>query len=123
MRALEAVAVSAVARVEVPAALWRKHRLGELSAADAGLLVRAFEVDFRGEPAAPPRFAAIAPTSAVLGDAASLTGSDGLRAYDAIQLASAMAGRGADPGLRSFACFDDALRSAAARRGWVLLPA
>jgi hypothetical protein len=42
VRALEAVIVSAIARVEVPAALWRKERLGELDAAQAEVLVQAF---------------------------------------------------------------------------------
>jgi hypothetical protein len=34
--------VSALSRVEVPAALWRKHRQGELSAQDVGVLAADF---------------------------------------------------------------------------------
>ncbi len=46
----------------------------------------------------------------------------GLRAYDAVQLASAEAARAADPGCDSFACFDASLRDAAAGAGFALYP-
>lgn len=45
--------VSQVARVEVPSAIWRKQRLGELSVADAALLIAAFEADYGGSGAVP----------------------------------------------------------------------
>src|SRR5207244_11199507 len=38
VRRLEAVAIAQLARLEVPAALWRKQRLGELAADQARLL-------------------------------------------------------------------------------------
>ena len=39
------VVISALARVEVVAAVWRKQRMGELSLDDAQVLVGAFEAD------------------------------------------------------------------------------
>lgn len=115
-------AVSALARVEVPAALWRKTRMGELSARDAALLVAEFEADYLGADGEEPRFSAIAPAPAVLDQAASLTATHGLRAYDAVQLASAMAARSADPHCSAFAAFGNQLRDAAAVAGFRLVP-
>lgn len=122
MRGLQALAVSALARVEVPAAIWRKHRLGELDAPSARTLTQAFEADWHGSAEAGPRFAAVAASPRVLDDAAARAASHALRAYDAVQLASAVAAREADPGCILFACFDEALRSAAAADGFTLLP-
>lgn len=114
--------ISAIARVEVPAALWRKERLGELASADAGLLALAFEADFHGTDSEPPRFAAVAVTAEVLEVAAQLAATHGLRAYDALQLACALAAREADPGCEAFACFDRELSDAAARAGFAPAP-
>lgn len=108
--------------MEVPAALWRKHRAGEVSAEHAATLVRAFEVDWLGRPPASGRFAVVALTDRMLNEAAGLCATDGLRGYDAVQLASASAARAADPACRALACFDSDLREAAARRGFVLTP-
>lgn len=114
--------MSALCRVEVPSALWRKQRVGELSAADAGLLARAFERDFHGTSAEPPRFSAVTVDAAVLEDAVRLVGAHAVRACDAVQLACALTARAADPGCASFACFDQRLRVVAAVRGFELLP-
>jgi predicted nucleic acid-binding protein len=115
---LVALAVSQLVRVEVPAALWRKHRIGELDAADAAMLVRAFEADYHdGAP-----FAVVAVRATVLDDAVRHTARHGLRAYDAVQLASAVACRAASPDTTSFAAFDRTLRDAAAREGFDLVP-
>ena len=123
MRALDALVVSALARVEVPAALWRKQRLGQLSVADASLLTRAFEVDYRGSDGGEsPRLPAVAANGAVLEQAVELVAVHPLRAYDAVQLASAIAARSAEPECRSFACFDARLRAAAGRSGFSLVP-
>ncbi len=122
VRALDALIVSAIARVEVPAALWRKERLGELDVAQAETLVAAFEADFLGTADESPPYAAVASAPAVLESAAQLTATHGLRPYDAIQLASGLAAAGADPQCEAFACFDDELRAAAARSGFVLVP-
>ncbi len=123
VRRLAQVVAARVARVEVPAALWRKHRTGELSVEDTATLVRAFEVDWLGPAPGQGRFAVMTLTDQMLNDAAGLCATDELRGYDAIQLATAEAARVADPGCDSFACFDGDLRSAAARRGFALVPA
>lgn len=108
--------VSAVARVEVPAALWRKSRTMDLAVEDAAVLVQAFEADWTDPDR---RLLPISLGPAVLSDAARLTGTHGLRAYDAIQLACARAARAADDSVDAFLCFDDDLRDAAAREGFV----
>jgi len=123
VRRLVSVAVAQLARVEVPAALWRKQRLGELSADDARLLAADFEADYFGADSEPPRFAPVATTAGILDEAARLCASHGLRAYDAVQLSSALAARRADDSCTSFAAFDRSLRRAAATEGFDLVPA
>lgn len=118
MRELELLAVSALTRVEVPAALWRKHRAGELSGPAAGTLVRRFEADLLT-----PRFVAVGISVELLDLAATLTARHALRAYDAVQLTSALILRRASAAVESFACFDVQLRDAAAREGFTLVPA
>jgi len=122
IRELESVAIAQLARVEVPAALWRKQRMGELSAEDASLLTAEFEADYFGTHSEPPRFAAVAATGRVFDEAAGLCASRGLRAYDAIQLSSALAVRRADRSCVAFAAFDGSLRTAAAAEGFGLAP-
>jgi predicted nucleic acid-binding protein len=117
VRRLSLFVVSAAARVEVPAALWRKSRMRELQVDDASVLVQAFEADW-ADPDGP--FLPVALRPAVLEDAAGLAGSRGLRAHGAIQLASARAARAADPLVDVFLCFDEELRDAAAREGFAL---
>lgn len=115
--------VSCLARVEVPFAIWRKSRIGELKSSDATLLVAEFEADYYGGPGSPPRFAVVALPDAVLSDAAQLAATRGLRAYDAVQLATARAARTADSNCSFLACFDVELRDAAAADGFDLVPA
>lgn len=122
VRALDLLVVSQIARVEVPAALWRKQRMGELGAEDAGVLVAAFAADYAGTAEEEPLFAAVALTAAILDDAAELAGTRGLRAYDAVQLASARAAARADSDCSTFAAFDDALRAAAIAEGFDVVP-
>ena len=122
VRSMTSTAVAQLARVEVPAALWRKQRMGELSANDARLLTADFEADFFGTDSEQPRFAAVAATERVLDEAARLCASHGLRAYDAVQLSSALAVRRVDGSCRTFAAFDRSLRTAAATEGFQLLP-
>jgi predicted nucleic acid-binding protein len=122
VRRLGLLVVSALARVEVPSALWRKHRLGLLEAADAQLLVDAFEADLTGEPRGAARLLAVGLPLRLLERAAKLSAVHGLRAFDAVQLASACAAREADAGCAAFACFDQALRRAAAAEGFTLIP-
>lgn len=121
IRSLRAMVISQLARVEVPAALWRKQRLGEISAGDAQVLTAEFESDFYGIDR-DPRFAALTVTAKLLDGAARLCTVQGLRAYDAVQLSSALTARGADPGCSSFAAFDESLRVAAAAEGFTLIP-
>lgn len=114
VRALDAMVVSAIARVEAPAALWRKNRLGELTASDARLLVRAFEFDLASSGG---RLVALPLTNEILETAAELTATHGLRADDAVQLASARAARLIEPECSTFAAFDGELTEAAVREG------
>lgn len=110
--------VSAIARVAVPAALWRKHRTGELSASDAAVLTAEFTADWH-EPSGP--FLAVAVQPRVLERAAILLAGHGLRACDSVQLACASAAREADPQVDAFLCFDADLSAAAGREGFQLL--
>lgn len=113
--------ISQLTRVEVPSALRRKQRMGDLDADDAQVLTAAFEADYFGGAGEPPRFVAISTTPAVLGEAARFCAVHGLRAYDAVQLASALAARAADSRCRTLAALID-LRRAAATEGLELLP-
>lgn len=114
VREVPVLVVSAIARVEVPAALWRKSRTGELSVEDAAVLVQDFEADWTGR----VRMLPIGLRADLLADAARLSGTHGLRAHDAVQLASARAARAADEQVDAFLCFDDELREAAVREGF-----
>ena len=118
----EPVAVSAMARVEVPSALWRKYHNRQLSLESLGALVRRFELDWRGGVADPPAFAAVDLTGPMLDEAADHVGRHGLDALDAVQLASALAVRRLDGSTR-FAVFDVALRIAAVAEGFTVIPA
>lgn len=122
VRSQSGLVISALARVEVPAALWRKHRLGELSAADTTVLVSEFEADYFGNEQQPARFFVVGVTPEILEHAARLVAVHGLRAYDATQLASARAVADAVPDGISFLAFDKALRAAAAAEGLQLSP-
>ena len=122
VRKLDYLVVSALARVEVPAAIWRKHRMEELGALDAAVLVAAFEADYHGSTHDQPRFAVVAANATILETASRLVSVHGLRAYDAVQLASAQAAAEAIPECRTMAAFDGMLRIAAAKEGFALLP-
>lgn len=106
----------------MPAALWRKPRTGELEDATASTLVSAFEFDFHGDSDSSSRFTVLSLTEPVLVAAAREAARHALRAYDAVQLASALAVRDLDPRCSQFACFDSELRRAASRSGFRLLP-
>lgn len=115
VRAHASFVVSALARVEVPGALWRKQRTRELSEDDAGILTAAFEADWHDSTGP---FLPVVVSAAVLEGAAALTARHGLRAYDAVQLATAIAARSAGVEVTAFLCFDAELAAAAAREGW-----
>ena len=114
--------ISALTRVEVTAALWRKQREGALPAAAASALVRDLE-DHLGGYGADARFIAFGVSEEILAGASALLHSAPLRASDAVQLASALAARRVDPRVTRFACFDRRLRDAAAAHGFQLIPA
>ncbi len=122
VRGRDLLVVSQLARVEVPAALWRKHRTGELDAADARLLVRAFEADIAGVEGGSIDLVVVSIADSVLQQAAELTGRHQLRAYDAVQLASALRARHADPAVDEFMAFDGRLRASAAIEGFAPVP-
>lgn len=122
IRALELLVISAITRVEVPSALWRKARAHELDESTASILAGAFELDFHGDPDSGPRFTIVSLTEPVLVAAAREAARHALRAYDAVQLASALAVRQTDPRCNRFACFDADLRRAAIRESFTLVP-
>ncbi len=106
----------------MPSALWRKARAGDFDDSPAGILVSAFAVDFHGDPDSEPRFAIVSLVEPVLIAAAREAARHALRAYDAVQLASALAVRETDPCCSHFACFDADLRRAASRESFTLVP-
>ncbi len=118
VRAQVPFVVSSLARVEVPAALWRKHRMSQLTAQDAALLASDFAAEWH-DPAG--HFAPVLVQGQVLERAAALVAVYGLRAYDGVQLACAAAARDADPQVDGFLCFDAVLSDAAAREGFLLV--
>jgi predicted nucleic acid-binding protein len=119
IRALEAMYVSQLCRIEAPAAVWRKNRMGEIDAETAAVLVAAFEHDFFVGTGA---LAPVAVDAAALDKAAALAAVHGLRAYDAVQLACALRARMVDPACQTMAVFDRDLRDAAAKEGFGLIP-
>jgi len=123
VRGLHPLLACELARVEVPAALWRKQRMGVITPAQASVLVAAFEVDYHGAADQARRFVAVGVTGAVLDAAARLCAVHRLRAHDAVQLATAQAAATVLPDCRAFAAFDASLRAAAAMEGFALVPA
>ena len=108
-----------LATVEVPAALWRKCRMSEISAPTARSLCQRFLADVSAT--SPSRSVVlIKTTDVILISAISLVARHPLRAYDAVQLASAVAASQTF-GNCSFGCFDRQLSTAAAIEGLPLL--
>ena len=114
--------ISCLARVQVPAAIWRKHRQGELERHQAHVLTAEFEADYFGAEAEERRFIVIGLPPATLDEAARLVAAHGIRAYDSVQLASAIAARTADPDCETFACFDRRLQRAATAESFSVVP-
>lgn len=113
------VVISELAKVEVPAAIWRKHRLGGFSAQDARDLCRQFSIDFASW-VSPQDTQVIKTNTDILHTAADLVARHPLRAYDAMQLASALEVLHVI-GECTFGCFDRQLSTAAAIEGLPLL--
>jgi hypothetical protein len=118
----EPIYISTIAQVEVPAAMWRKHRLGEIQAADAALLCADFAADVDGEGASGPRFSVIALVDEIVSTAARLVAIHAIRAYDAVQLATAIVVRTIAIDAIGFVTFDRNLHTAAASEGFTSLP-
>ncbi|MCC7077134.1 MAG: type II toxin-antitoxin system VapC family toxin [Acidimicrobiia bacterium] len=123
VRRIPVLVISVLARVEVPSAISRKHRIGEISADVAAVLIADFEADYYGTDSEAGRFSAVQVDDSLLAGGALLSSVHGLRAHDAVQLASALAAREAEPGCTSFVAFDAQLRAAAALQGFELRPA
>ena len=110
------LAVSALALVEVASAIWRKSREGTIEPYEASLLHSDLDAD------STHRYAVVAPTARVLGDAAALVARHPLRSLDAIQLSSALAVQRAQPEPVTFATFDRALARVALAERLEVLP-
>ena len=109
------LAASSVTYVEVRSALARRAGEGGLTREEVRHAAERLDAHWR--------VIAVVPTDdRLFRVAADLCDRRPLRAGDAIQLASALAVRAADPEVDAFACFDTGLRSAAAAEGLVPLP-
>lgn len=106
--------LSELSTVEVPSALWQKHRAGELDPENAAVLVDEFLADANDDQLG---WALVHLTPRLLGEAIRLLARHPLRSGDAIQLACAVA---ADSS--TLLAFDRRLREAGAREGLRLLP-
>jgi hypothetical protein len=120
VRAVGVLVAAELSLVEVPAALWRKHRSGALGEEDTRLLSRLAATEMAGRGTVVISLVAALP--ATLAEAVTLVERHGLRAYDAVQLACALAARRADPGIGVFGCADRDLARAGAREGFDPLP-
>lgn len=121
VRAMAApILTTELTRVEVSSAVWKKARMEhittELATALDGLI--AFDLEQSDS-----RFALIPPDGAVLRSACEAVRRHGLRAYDAVQLATALVARASVPELTTFVTFDRGLRAAAAAEGFAVEPA
>lgn len=122
VRSLSPLVASTLARVEVPAAFWRKHRIGDIDVAQTRSLAAELEADLIGTAAEGPRFLLVSVNRKILDHAARLLAHHPLRAYDSVQLASALAVSQTDDEFDGFACFDRALRDASKTEGLEPLP-
>ena len=115
--------MSALARVEAVAAFWGKQRMGEIAPSDAAVLTDAFETDAADGSTTDGRALVFIPvTASILDAAARACGVHGLRAYDAVQLATAEAARLVDPDCSTMVVFDRALAEAARAEGFSIVP-
>jgi uncharacterized protein len=112
------VVVSALSLTEVLAAVWGKVARGELDDEHAATLDRGFIADVRAG-----RFAVMPVSDAVVARSLPCVRRHRLRGADALQLASVLMARDADPLVDTMAVFDRRLRAAASAEGLALLPA
>jgi predicted nucleic acid-binding protein len=109
--------VSALSLTEVLAAMWGKVARGELSEPQASVLDRAFIADVRRG-----RFEVLPVAQGVIERSFACVRRHRLRGADAVQLASALLAREAEPAVVDMAVFDQRLRVAASTEGFALLP-
>jgi uncharacterized protein len=114
----DAIVISALSLTEVLAAVWGKVARGELGDEQAAVLDRAFIADVRAG-----RFAVLPVAEAVIARSLACVRRHRLRGADAVQLASALVAREADPRVNTMAVHDRRLRTAAGAEGLALLPA
>ena len=108
------LATSVITYVETRSALTRKHRIAEFDTATFNRHKRNFETDWN-------RFERLAIDLATIRRAGELTEQFGLKAHDAMHLASAEGFRAAAGSSVTFVCFDNALNRAAAQLGMNLI--
>lgn len=76
--------IANITGVEVPAAINKRVRMGDINAADAATAIANFEYDLANQ------YNTLEVTETLLKNAAALTSKYKLRAYDAVQLAAAL---------------------------------
>jgi len=108
------VATSLVAYVEARAAFARRRRERGLQATDHRRIVRNLDTDW-------PHFVRLEILEALIRSAARIAESHGLRAYDAVHLASAVTLRERLAAPVTFGCWDSRLESQARRIGLDIL--
>lgn len=114
--------VSALARIEVASAIWRRHREGRLGTPEAAILAGAADAELR-DPAPPDGpFLVVGVGAEVITEAALLIRRHRLRTLDALQLATAVVVRSVEAGVDTFVTFDRALRDAAAAELFAVFP-
>ena len=109
------VGTSVISRVETEAALAKAIRTRDLSADEARAALADFRTDW-------PDFVRIPVTEALVRRAGALAFGEGLRGYDAVQLASALVWKESIAGDVTFATFDVALWDAAGRHALTPFP-
>lgn len=119
IRKYPALIISAIAQVEVVSAIWRKFEDGSIRLDAAETVLSQFEADVTGHPAS--LLAVIPVNQLVVNLATRMTRVHGLRTLDAIQLATALAAREADPDCGEFASFDRKLNDSASRQGFSVI--
>ena len=111
----DVVVTSAIAYVEARAAFARRRHEGGLSASSHRRTTRALDHDW-------PRYLTIEVATSIIREAARLTDTHRLRAYDAVHLASAVTAHRRLVGPFVFASWDASLEKAAKREGLEPLP-
>jgi predicted nucleic acid-binding protein len=104
-----------ISGAEIVAALFLRARTGSLALADAQAAATQFQADFRG------RYQVVEVTEQLVDLAMTLAERHGLRGYDSVQLAAALALQAARQALDlsavTFVCADDRLNAAAMAEG------